>query len=234
MAQPYSSLALTPYGRSRTRIAVFTRSIDYALSDSTGKTGFGDVVYKLGIMRAPSLYWNHSMALRHVSTETSKKLLSFVAAQWNGNLWDLDMLGLTTTVGYLPTHEEQLRVAELLPFCRTVRAAMLSRNSQLALLNGVIMKPSDRIPAEVMEQLTMELASLEKALLEKDPMMRVHLQKSHRMIQDYPETTNLLEDKEIALIIDGLELHTKTEIVKISSKPAAAGRRAAKITADDL
>lgn len=174
------------------------------------------------------------MALRHVSTETSKKLLSFVAARWDGNLWDLDLLGLNTTIGYLPTHEEQLRVAELLPFCRTLRGSKQSKLSQLSLLNGVIMKPSDKIPPEIMEQLTMELASLEKSLLEKDPMMKIHLQKSHKMIQDYPETQNLLEDHEIALIIDALELHTRTEIVKVSSKPAAAGRRAAKVSVDDL
>ncbi len=96
------------------------------------------------------------------------------------------------------------------------------------------MKPSDKIPVEIMEQLTVELASLEKALLEKDPMMKVHLQKSHRLIQDYPETVNLLEDHEIAKIIDGLELHTKTEIVKVGTKSAAAGRRAAKVSIDDL
>ena len=96
------------------------------------------------------------------------------------------------------------------------------------------MKPSDKIPPEVMDQLQLELISLEKALLEKDPMMKIHLQKSHKMLHDYPETVHLLDDSEIKLIIAGLERHTTTEIVKVSSKPAAAGRRAAKIGVDDL
>lgn len=174
------------------------------------------------------------MALRHVGDVTSSKLLSFVAARWQGNLWNLNLLSLNSVIGYLPTEEEQFQVSNLLPFFHHLRGSKQSKLDQLALLNGLIMKPSDKIPPEIMEQLTMELASLEKSLLEKDPMMKVHLQKSHKMIQDYPETQNLLQDNEIALIIDALEIHTKTEIVKVSSKPAAAGRRAAKITAADL
>ena len=53
------------------------------------------------------------------------------------------------------------------------------------------------------------------------------------MIMEYPETAVLLEDHEIATIINGLKLHTN---VQIATSPARAstGKKAAKLTLDDL
>ena len=49
----------------------------------------------------------------------------------------------------------------------------------------------------------------------------------------YPESVHLLDDNEIARIIDAAEIHTKTEIVKAAAAGKGAGSRK-KVTADDL
>jgi len=88
-----------------------------------------------------------------------------------------------------------------------------------------------RIPDTTMRSLEMSLASLEQALLAKDPMMPQHLRNTHSLLISYPETVHLLEDKEIALIIDAAEMHTKTEIVK-AAVAKKAGR--VKVSVDSL
>ncbi len=96
------------------------------------------------------------------------------------------------------------------------------------------MKPTDQVPPDVLRRLEMSIASLEAALLEKDPMMPQHLRNSHSILTSYPETVQLLEDKEIALFIDAAEIHTKTEIVKAAAKGGAGSGTRKKITATDL
>lgn len=94
------------------------------------------------------------------------------------------------------------------------------------------MQQSDQIPADVMSKLEMNLASLEQALLNKDPMMPQHLRNSHSLLITYPETVHLLEDKEIAMLIDAAEIHTKTEIIKATVKKGTGTKK--KIEASDL
>lgn len=87
------------------------------------------------------------------------------------------------------------------------------------------------LPPDVVAKLTMSLAQLEQALLEKDPMMPSHLRASHQLLISYPETVHLLDDDEIARLISAAQIHTQIEIVKAGT--ARAGSRK-KITADDL
>lgn len=95
------------------------------------------------------------------------------------------------------------------------------------------MQLSDKIPADVMVRLQSSLAALEQALIAKDPMMPQHLRNTHGLLISYPETVHLLDDSEIARIIDAAEVHTKTEIVKAAAAGKGAGSRK-KVTADDL
>lgn len=88
------------------------------------------------------------------------------------------------------------------------------------------------IPQEVLSRLTMNLAELQAALLAKDAMMPQHLRNTHAILVSYPETVHLLDDQEVAALIDAAEIHTKTEIVK--SVAAGKGAVKKKITVADL
>ena len=94
------------------------------------------------------------------------------------------------------------------------------------------MQMNDAIPRDVMMRLQSSLASLETALLDKDPLMPQHLRNTHSILISYPESVHLLDDNEIARIIDAAEIHTKTEIVKAAAAGKGATRK--KVTADDL
>lgn len=97
------------------------------------------------------------------------------------------------------------------------------------------MKPadSDKISPDVMQRLNMSLSSLQQAFDAFDPQMASHLRASHSLLISYPETTHLLDDNEIKLIINASERHVKTEIVNQVAKKASAGKKA-KPTVDDL
>jgi len=90
------------------------------------------------------------------------------------------------------------------------------------------------IPADVMGRLSMSMASLESALLTKDPAMPTHLQESHRLLLSYPETVHLLEDPEIAMLIDAAEALTNTQIVRDAVKGKASNKALSRMTAADL
>jgi hypothetical protein len=90
------------------------------------------------------------------------------------------------------------------------------------------------IPQDVMSKLVMAMASVESALLTKDPEMPRHLQESHRLLITYPETVHLLEDKEIAALIQAAEQHTNTQIVKDAVKGKANNKALARLSASDL
>lgn len=90
------------------------------------------------------------------------------------------------------------------------------------------------IPHDILSKLEMNLASLESSLLSKDPMMPQHLRNIHSLLISYPETVHLLEDDEIAKIIEGAQVHTKTEIVKATAKGTSASGSRKKIALEDL
>lgn len=90
------------------------------------------------------------------------------------------------------------------------------------------------IPADVMHKLMLSMASVESALLTKDPEMPKHLQESHRLLISYPETVHLLEDTEIAALIDAAEILTNTQIVKDAVKGKASNKALSRLTASDL
>lgn len=95
------------------------------------------------------------------------------------------------------------------------------------------MKETTTVPKDIMDKLQMNLASLEQALLNKDAMMPQHLRNSHALLIQYPETVHLLDDSEVALLIDAAEVHTKTEIVKAAASKTTRSKTV-KVSASDL
>jgi len=88
------------------------------------------------------------------------------------------------------------------------------------------------ISQDTMQKLQTALTSLESALLAKDPEMRNHLRESHRLLINYPETVHLLEDSEIATLLDAAQKIMLTNIVSEPAKKAKSTR--AKPSVDDL
>jgi len=97
-----------------------------------------------------------------------------------------------------------------------------------------IMADATTLPPDIMHKLQDALASIEQALLTKDPLIANHLRVSHGLIQSYPESVHLLTDAQIATIIDGLEVYTKTEIVKAIVKDTSTSKKRVKLGVEDM
>lgn len=153
-----------------------------------------------------------------LSRQPTQEILIAVASYWRGRLEDLDLSMIALRFGSLPTEQHELAVHLM--------------TDELLLPKEYRMKRVDTIPPDVLDRLDSHLASLEQALLDKDPMMPQHLRNSHSILISYPETVHLLEDHEIARLIDAAEIHTKTEIIKATVKKAAGTRK--KVDVSDL
>ena len=147
-----------------------------------------------------------------------QELLIAVTSYWRGRLEDLDLPMLALRFGCLHSSQHELAVQLM--------------NDELLLPKEYRMKRVDTIPPDVLDRLDSHLASLEQALLDKDPMMPQHLRNSHSILISYPDTVHLLEDHHIARLIDATEIHTKTEIIKATVKKSAGTRK--KVEVSDL
>jgi len=92
---------------------------------------------------------------------------------------------------------------------------------------------TDRIPQVQYEKLMQSMQALQAALLEKDPLMPQHLKASHEVLVGYPETVHLLDDAEVAALLQAAQQHKNISIIKAPAKPATS-RKVAKLSADDL
>lgn len=164
-----------------------------------------------------SIDW-YSYPPASLSSQLTQEVLIAVASYWRGRLEDLDLTMLALRFGCLPATQHELAVHLM--------------NDELLLPKEYRMKRVDTIPPDVLDRLDSHLASLEQALLDKDPMMPQHLRNSHSILISYPETVHLLEDHEIARLIDAAEIHTKTEIVKATVKKGTGTRK--KVEVSDL
>ena len=153
-----------------------------------------------------------------LSRQLTQEILIAVASYWRGRLEDLDLPMLALRFGCLHFSQHELAVQLM--------------NDELLLPKEYRMKRVDTIPPDVLDRLDSHLASLEQALLDKDPMMPQHLRNTHSILISYPETVHLLEDAEIARIIDAAEIHVKTEIVKATVKKGTGTRK--KVDVADL
>jgi hypothetical protein len=158
------------------------------------------------------------------------KLLEHTLNHWQRPLSDLKLDRIEWQFMQLSDRERMTALDQIdftLTFCSGSAAAPISWREGT-------MKTNDAIPHDVMTKLEMSLASLEFTLLAKDPMMPQHLRNVHSLLISYPETVHLLDDAEIARIIDAAQVHTKTEIVKAAAKGTSASGSRKKIAIDDL
>jgi hypothetical protein len=153
-------------------------------------------------------------------------ILGLISDHWERSLSDLDLNMIQLRFQSLPA--AQLNYAVLM-LASQLQDSVFAYNLET---RYSLMRPSDSIPQDVMTKLEMSLASLEASLLAKDPMMPQHLRSTHSLLISYPETVHLLDDNEIARIIDAAEMHTKTEIVKAVATKSAGTKK--KVTAADL
>lgn len=80
------------------------------------------------------------------------------------------------------------------------------------------------------------LADLERALLDRDPLMKTHLAAIHKTAIENEEIVALLTTEEIAKIMAAQQVHTNTVLVKETVKAGkkAAAAKVAKISIDDI
>jgi hypothetical protein len=221
---------LSPESKSRFRVAITVLCIRTALMSERSRAFCIPRWYHDSRGKLPA----HLKASEAVDPAMDAKLREFIFTHYRGSLQDFVGFDWYCFLRDLPTNAERSAMLADLVFYSRLALSLDSKEQKLQLVNGIKMKTSDAIPADVMANLQTELTSLETALKAKDPMMPHHLQRSHAMLKDYPELVNLLDREEVALIIDALEIHTKTEIVKASTKTKAGNARAAKLTASDL
>lgn len=156
------------------------------------------------------------------------QILTLAARHWQGTLADFN------------THWINLEFKQLMSFEQVHALRMATQFLNHAqYLTGIheraaAMRTSDTIPKDILDRLESSLASLDAALLAKDPMMPQHLRNTHALLVSYPETVHLLDDAEVAKIIDAAEIHTKTEIVKAAAAGKSTGGTRKKVSADDL
>lgn len=90
----------------------------------------------------------------------------------------------------------------------------------------------NKLPADVVQKLQLEMQGLETKLLALDPEMRNHLRESHRLLISYPETVHLLSDEGVARLIQASQTHMKVEIVRETAKGKGPSKK--KVSLDDL
>lgn len=156
------------------------------------------------------------------------QLLLLAAKFWGKEFAEFDArwISLCFTQMKLP---HQTQAVELATRFLTTGQYLSSRHERAQL-----MRTSDTIPPDVLARLDQSLGHLEQALLTKDPMMPQHLRNTHSLLISYPETVHLLDDAEVARLIDAAELHTKTEIVKAVAAGKSSGGSRKKVDVSDL
>jgi hypothetical protein len=158
-----------------------------------------DFSFLLGL--SSKLAW-YSAPISGVSDWAGKYALDLVSKFWQRPWHELDTVVLFLRLAQF-TPEMQHTVLDAV-YYGVILTPPLERIQK--------MKNSDHnsVPVEVYNRLEASLAALEQSLLDKDPLMPQHLRNSHAVLVSYPETVHLLQDHEIARLIDAAEIHTKT------------------------
>ena len=207
---------------ARTLLAHNSRGI--ALYLTTGNNPFS-LSFTLGL--ANKIQWYKPVLEgNEVDTLHANKILWLAASVWQRGLDKLDLNMIHLRLASMSASDQMTCMHNVIRFLN--RAKFLADKSERC----IAMQLSDSIPRDVMARLQSSLASLEQSLLDKDPMMPQHLRNTHSILISYPETVHLLDDSEIARIIDAAEMHTKTEIIKAAAAGKGATRK--KVSASDL
>lgn len=190
------------------------------------------LVQHLGMIKNPC-WWRGYKHQWKIDRAATAVLFECLGEQWTGQLLDLvrAMPNLYSIISAMPDgrqHDVILKLAHYSKFVHPTCFSIIERISEMA---------SDdvkNLPPDVMARLESSLASLEQALLNKDPMMAAHLQNSHSLLQSYPETVHLLSGEKMHLLIASAQAHMKTEIIAKAATGKGAGAKRAKIGIGDL
>ncbi len=214
--------------QARTRVSHATRGLATYLTSPANKPAVHPWAFAFRLGLSNQLAW-HTVRDKFIANNrhTVARILRCAADHWQHELGELN----TNTIYLLLVQMTQQQQEDLVDNLETILSPFFSTTSKTE--RQRYMKQSDVVPADVMSRLEMSLASLETSLLNKDPMMPQHLRNTHSILIGYPETVHLLDDAEIARIIDAAEVHTKTEIVKAAASKKTAGPKV-KVSASDL
>lgn len=83
------------------------------------------------------------------------------------------------------------------------------------------------------EQTKEKILALETAMLEAHPKMPVLLKEIHDFLRSQPDVITLLDEKEISVIVSGLERHTNTFLIR-KEPTKSKSKRVSSYTVDDL
>ena len=83
------------------------------------------------------------------------------------------------------------------------------------------------------EQISEKILQLQESLLSQHPQMPTLLRDIHKTLKDNPDCVTLLEESEVAIIVEGLKKQTATEIATATIK-AKSTRALKSLTLADL
>lgn len=230
---PYFIAPLTPEQYSKTLVAHTARGfcfhINSPASDPAPRplTAFRTT---LGLNRVWKNLAVHDAQRTPVIATLRIEILACIRAYWERPLHELDLPWIDLLFQQLNEKEQYAAWDAIVAINYLPSNLPLSWRTE----HMKAVPDTQNIPHDILSKLEMNLASLEKSLLEKDAMMPQHLRNVHSLLISYPETVHLLEDAEIARIIEGAQAHTKTEIVKAAAKGGAASGSRKKIALEDL
>ena len=185
-----------------------------------------DLVHALGLSCHVRWYAAPSRHSGKLNSQQISTILHWAGQYWQRPLRDLDLNAIELAIAAIPDTAVDTVCKHLNIILNYFSPLPLSKASAMNLI-------PTQLPQDIFNKLEMALASLESSLLAKDVMMPTHLRSVHSLLIGYPESVQLLTDIEIARIIDGAEIMTKTEIVKAAA-PKTSKAKAAKVSADDL
>ena len=208
--------------QARTLVSHVRRGI--ALYLTTGKHPL-ELACTLSIYKHVNFYARNAEELA-ISTASARALLGIAWIHWPlGGDFDLRYVG--NLLSRLPACDHENHIEAINMIASHLPELVFPTNKV------IFMNHSDAIPPDVFNRLTTSIADLETALINKDAMMPQHLRNTHSILISYPECVELLDDAEIARIIDAAEVHTKTEIVKAVTRGKASGAKT-KVSVSDL
>lgn len=225
---PYFVPPLTGALLTRTQTAHLARGFCWLLTGERGThRSMWDLQLILGVHdKLPS--WIAHADRDQLPAHVGNQILLLASQFWGKELGEFDSKWIALCFTQLK-QEQQVAAINLATRYLTVGQYISNRQERAQL-----MRTNDAIPQDVLARLDQSHAHLEQALLAKDPMMPQHLRNTHSLLISYPETVHLLEDHEVARLIDAAELYTKTEIVKAVAKGKASGGSRAKVSVSDL
>lgn len=218
--------------QARVEVAYTVRGLAWYLTRRTGSPHPLDIAHLLGLTTQCGTNWWRLPANQPLMQEQHTGVIfRLLSEHYHRSLAHFDMHLIVSRFRRFPATQHAEILASLQSQLTAISLPTTPLTSQqIWQERAQIMQLSDKIPADVMSKLSMNLASLEQALLAKDPLMSQHLRSSHQLLISYPETVHLLDDSEVATLIAAAEQHTKTQIIKDTVKKGAGTSKKLSVT----